>query len=80
MGRPRSSSRSLQGTNCIIHTNTGQTAEKVDYGDSEHPQIWNFSIFSGMGSGCLKLEVVGGSAGRERLLHLQHNRVPVLME
>ena len=37
--------------------------EKPDYGDSEHPQIWNFSIFSGMGSGCLE---IGGGRGGSR--------------
>ena len=50
----------------MIHTKQLAQKEKPDYDDSEHPQIWNFSIFSGMGLDVLEIGVVGGAAGRER--------------
>ena len=45
---------------CTIYTKRLAQKEKPDYGDSEHSQIWNFSIFSGMGSKFLKMGYGGG--------------------
>ena len=46
---------------CMIHTERFTQKEKPDHDDSEHPQIWNFSIFSGMGVEVLENGVGGGS-------------------
>lgn len=63
---------------CMIHTERFTQKEKPDHDDSEHPQIWNFSIFSGMELDLMGIGVVGGSAGRERSIHLQQERVLIL--
>lgn len=64
----------------MIHTKQLAQKEKPDYEDSGHPQIWNFSIFSGMGLDVLEIGVVGGAAGRERSPLLEHYRVLFLTE
>jgi len=69
---------SVQPSLCTIHTKRLAQKEKPGHADSEHSQIWNFSIFSGMGLDVLEIGVVGGAAGRERS-HRLHQHYPLFL-